>query len=533
MKRTIALPIFAFSAVLLLAACGPKGTKTSSPEPSSETTSQTSTTSEKTSETTSETSVTSEETSTTSEESSQTSITSEESEESSPEESSSDDATYYTIRFDSNGGSPVDPIQVKEGELATRPEDPSKEGATFINWYITAVWEDEFIFDWTQPIDGDYNLIAYWSDTQGGGGDPISGGAWKMLGIIAGAEENWDYSKGVAGKATVDDPNNFAEFSLALKANDVIKFTDGAEGWLGYGALGQDYSKFVANYGEAVVDEDDSNNDNILIKYDGNYNFYLKEETVDEEKVSKIYMTASGIDFGDLATGWYIRGNGAAFPDKDGDGNTDFDPDDGFELKADAENLGHITLTFGLGDTFKITDGTHWYGAKALGQAYGGLVADEGSDPDIKVAFAGEYTLYFNSQMKIYATEPEGAPEPVKPVVTTPEYLEGSEAVNWWIVGKGATFISDWATEGGIQLHNNPNNAEDRGAVLNVTFTEGDVFKFTDGADVWSSNFDTNVADTFSLVSDGVVGHNISCAKTGVYDVYVNKDNKLWIQLHA
>ena len=67
---------------------------------------------------------------------------------------SSADITW-TITFEVNGGSPVDPIKVKHGEKASAPENPIKEGAVFDAWYVDEVcvtpfdWETEITADWT------------------------------------------------------------------------------------------------------------------------------------------------------------------------------------------------------------------------------------------------------------------------------------------------------------------------------------------------------------------------------------------------
>ncbi len=85
--------------------------------------------------------------------------------------------TMYTVAFDGNGGSSTESQTVEEGQCATRPADPTREGYLFIGWYTDAECTD--LFDFDTPIMSDITLIAGWArdertiyivtfDTQGG-----------------------------------------------------------------------------------------------------------------------------------------------------------------------------------------------------------------------------------------------------------------------------------------------------------------------------------------------------------------------------
>ncbi len=63
----------------------------------------------------------------------------------------------YTVTFDSNGGSSVESIRVKENEKLTKPKDPTKTGYHFKGWYY-----NEELFDFDTKITKDLTLIAYW-----------------------------------------------------------------------------------------------------------------------------------------------------------------------------------------------------------------------------------------------------------------------------------------------------------------------------------------------------------------------------------
>lgn len=65
--------------------------------------------------------------------------------------------TYYDVTFDSNGGSNVSNQKVKEGNIVTKPEDPKKEGYTFLGWYL-----DDEEFDFDQKVLNNITLTAKW-----------------------------------------------------------------------------------------------------------------------------------------------------------------------------------------------------------------------------------------------------------------------------------------------------------------------------------------------------------------------------------
>lgn len=68
----------------------------------------------------------------------------------------------YTVTFDSMGGSVVAPQFIKEGELITKPEDPQKEGFTFVEWQV-----ENTKFDFNTPVTNELTLIAYYTINEG------------------------------------------------------------------------------------------------------------------------------------------------------------------------------------------------------------------------------------------------------------------------------------------------------------------------------------------------------------------------------
>lgn len=72
------------------------------------------------------------------------------------------DATvYYTVTFDSNGGSLVNPAQVEESKKVPTPNDPTRIGYTFVLWRIDNI--NGAVFNFNTPITQDITLVAEWS----------------------------------------------------------------------------------------------------------------------------------------------------------------------------------------------------------------------------------------------------------------------------------------------------------------------------------------------------------------------------------
>ncbi len=65
---------------------------------------------------------------------------------------------YYTVTFDSNGGTDVNPIQVKPGEMVRTPYAPIRAGATFDAWY----YEGRIWMFRVDKVNSDITLVAGW-----------------------------------------------------------------------------------------------------------------------------------------------------------------------------------------------------------------------------------------------------------------------------------------------------------------------------------------------------------------------------------
>ena len=67
------------------------------------------------------------------------------------------EVSYYTVQFDSNGGTQVDSQIVLPGGKAVEPEDPTNSSAAFAGWKLG----DDY-YDFDTPVNSDITLVAHW-----------------------------------------------------------------------------------------------------------------------------------------------------------------------------------------------------------------------------------------------------------------------------------------------------------------------------------------------------------------------------------
>ena len=68
----------------------------------------------------------------------------------------------FTVTFNSNGGSSVEPFISYDGNVM-EPTEPTKDGFTFAGWFEDEALTDEFLFD-SEIVNGDTTLYAKWDD---------------------------------------------------------------------------------------------------------------------------------------------------------------------------------------------------------------------------------------------------------------------------------------------------------------------------------------------------------------------------------
>jgi uncharacterized repeat protein (TIGR02543 family) len=70
-----------------------------------------------------------------------------------------------TITFNSNGGSSVDRQEVYYGSTATRPQNPTRNGYTFDNWYSNSGLTT--VYNFSTPVTSNITLYAKWNSNSG------------------------------------------------------------------------------------------------------------------------------------------------------------------------------------------------------------------------------------------------------------------------------------------------------------------------------------------------------------------------------
>ncbi len=74
-------------------------------------------------------------------------------------------STSYTVTF-KDGETTLSTQTVNEGETATKPTDPTKDGFEFVNWYSDSEFTTEY--DFASIINGDTTIYAKWTETASG-----------------------------------------------------------------------------------------------------------------------------------------------------------------------------------------------------------------------------------------------------------------------------------------------------------------------------------------------------------------------------
>ena len=166
------------------------------------------------------------------------------------------DPQILVVNFDSDGGSEVTKQEVKVGDKATKPEDPTKEGYTFVAWK-----NGEEVYDFEKEVTSNLNLKAEWKAVENTGDSGSTGGESGSTGGNSG---------------TTADPN-------VLKVK--LSTTTAAEG---------------AIKGDIKLNDDGSVSYTAIAQYSGGgYYFYINEDKsaiklVDYESINIVFDYEAG-----------------------------------------------------------------------------------------------------------------------------------------------------------------------------------------------------------------------------------------------
>jgi len=98
----------------------------------------------------------------------------------------------HTISFETNGGSAVDPVKVKDGETFSAPEAPTKYAFNFAGWYCNPELTDPY--DFNTPVPYDFTLYAKWEEQYWGANNNLMPNSQQMqLNNFNDQGEIWPY----------------------------------------------------------------------------------------------------------------------------------------------------------------------------------------------------------------------------------------------------------------------------------------------------------------------------------------------------
>ncbi len=103
------------------------------------------------------------------------------------------DNSGHKITFDSNGGSSVSSVNVKQGAALTEPAHPSRYGFNFEGWYCNPELTDPY--DFSKPVVYGFTLYAKWSEAYWEANTDLmpTDGQLQCLAFNDGGERIWPY----------------------------------------------------------------------------------------------------------------------------------------------------------------------------------------------------------------------------------------------------------------------------------------------------------------------------------------------------
>ena len=218
------------------------------------------------------------------------------------------EVNYYTITFDTAGGSSIDSIVVKENDMITKPDNPTKEGYTFLGWYID---DEEFNFE--DLVKSDLTLVAKWEENKNSSSGSSSSGE-TTTNNNSKINLNNNLSATVYTKSTGSQNCFFYLFASNLQElypdasySAISNGTTRVSFWPGPAedATSNEISLDALNNSNLAFNTNkESSLENTLKKYDNTPGFTLVSFNNDNHKISfeYEYITFNGLDVADGTT---------------------------------------------------------------------------------------------------------------------------------------------------------------------------------------------------------------------------------------
>lgn len=182
--------------------------------------------------------------------------------------------SYKLELYDADGKTLLQTITVKDGEAPTRPKDPTKDGMTFDDWYITPTNQTKY--DFSKPLTADAKAYARWKTA--GYDDERD---W----LLSGSMNSWGAEADGYHFTKSDSTGNVFTLTCDIELGDEFKMTvlntngvldynnpDGAN--VGFSLLQNPGDCFSAGSGLGDAPK------NIICAQSGNYTFTLTTDPV-------------------------------------------------------------------------------------------------------------------------------------------------------------------------------------------------------------------------------------------------------------
>lgn len=142
----------------------------------------------------------------------------------------------HTVTFNTNGGSSISGQNVVDSESANKPDDPTRRGFNFVNWYDNSGFNGE-PYDFNTPVTDDLTLFAKWEKVNSSSSysPSLSNGEYRVAGEVIARTGTSDFYIQSGSNVMKVNSNTYASsvkigndvdlFGTYTSGNDA-KFTD-------------------------------------------------------------------------------------------------------------------------------------------------------------------------------------------------------------------------------------------------------------------------------------------------------------------